>query len=335
MKILMNCVLPFGLAHGGHAVQIQQTMSALQQIGVAVEPLRWWEESQTGDVIHFVGRMPAEHIYFAHQKNIKVVMSELLTGPGSRAAWQLQFQRLVVRFLSTAMPRNFVAAFNWDSYRLADALVANTPWEKRLMEFLFDAAPEKTFVVPNGVEEVFFQASTLPRGPWLVCTATITPRKRVLELAQAAVAAQTPLWVIGRAYSDTDPYARKFLVLARENAKWIRYDGPVGGRSELAHIYGAARGFVLLSTQETRSLSAEEAAAAGCPLLLADLPWARETFGNAVQFCSPRASTEATAKALRQFYEAAPRLPASPKPATWTDVAQQFKAIYEQVLACR
>ena len=335
MKILMNCSLPFGLAHGGHAIQIQQTMAGLQRIGVAVEPLRWWDETQTGDVIHFVGRMPAEHIRFAHQKKIKVVMTELLTGAGSRSAWQLHCQRLTARAIARLMPRSFTAAFNWDSYQLADAFAANTPWEKHLMEFMFGAAPEKTFVVPNGVEDIFFPAQAVPRGPWLVCTATIAVRKRVLELAQAAVAAQTPVWIIGRAYSEDDAYARKFFALAKENPNWLRYEGAISGRAELAKAYQSARGFVLLSTMETRSLSAEEAAAAGCPLLLSDLPWAHGTFPEGAQFCPVTDSVSATAAALRRFYDVAPQLPPPPKPATWTDVARQLVAIYERTLATR
>jgi hypothetical protein len=40
-----------------------------------------------------------------------------------------------------------------------------------------------------------------------------------------------------------------------------------------------------------------------------------------------------TAAALKTFYAAAPQLPVPPKPATWPDVARQFKTIYEKVLA--
>ena len=68
MKILFNCPLPFALAHGGVAIQIQQTMAALSDVGLTVEPVRWWDENQTGDIIHYFGRMPADHIRFAHQK---------------------------------------------------------------------------------------------------------------------------------------------------------------------------------------------------------------------------------------------------------------------------
>jgi glycosyltransferase involved in cell wall biosynthesis len=179
----------------------------------------------------------------------------------------------------------------------------------------------------------FFQSPKTARGEWLVCTATITERKRVLELAQAAVAAQTPTWIIGKAYADKDDYAQKFFRLAKENPKFIRYEGGSSDRAALAKIYRAARGFVLLSTMESLSLSALEAAACECPLLLGDLPWARSTFEGVAEFCPVTDAMATTAAALRKFYDVAPTLPCPPKPATWTEVARQFKTIYEKVLA--
>ena len=333
MKILINCSLPYGLAHGGHAIQIDQTMAALKTLGLAVEPVRWWDAAQTGDVIHYFGRMSAEHIRFAHARSIKVVMAELLTAQGSRTPRQLRAQKLISQVIARLAPRTFRAAFNWDSYRLADALVALTPWEKQLMEYLFGAEPSRTLVVPNGVEEVFFNAAPAARGPWLICTATITARKRVLELAQAAVVARTPVWIIGRAYAETDPYAQQFFRLARENPQYLRYEGAIGDRAQLAAVYRAARGFVLLSTMESLSLSALEAAACECPVLLGDLPWAHGTFAQGAQFCPVTDSPAATAQALRRFYDAAPSLACPPKPPTWPDVARQLLAVYTKVLA--
>ena len=104
-------------------------------------------------------------------------------------------------------------------------------------------------------------------------------------------------------------------------------------RVELAKIYRAAHGFVLLSSMESLSLSALEAAACECPLLLSDLPWARGSFADAATFCPVTNSVATTAAALKKFYAAAPHLPPPPRPATWTDVARQFQANYEKILA--
>lgn len=332
MKILINCRLPFALAHGGQQIQIERTQAALQSLGLQVELLRWWDEKKTADLIHYFGRMPAEQINLAHQKGIKVVMAELLTAPGSRSHSQLRRQKIIKRIMKHIAPRHFIASFSWESYQLADACVAFTSWEAHLMRYLFGAPAENVRVVPNGVEDVFFQSPVAQRGKWLVCTATIAVRKRVLELAEAAIHSRTPVWIIGRAYADSDSYAQKFCTLARQHPQIIRYEGAIQDRAQLAQIYREARGFVLLSNMETQSLSAEEAAACECPLLLSDLPWAHATFGDTARYCPVTKSAVRTAESLRTFYDAAPSLPAPPKPPSWAEIGRQLKTIYEQML---
>jgi glycosyltransferase involved in cell wall biosynthesis len=331
MKILFHNHTPFLLAHGGAQIQIEQTKTGLEKIGLTVENLRWWDDAQTGDVLHFFGRMPTGILRLAQAKGIKVVMADLLTEQGSRSPGRLQRQKILSRILKRVLPGSLVAAFNWESYQLADACVALTEHEANLMNYLFDAPREKLHVVPNGVEEVFLESRPARRGPWLVCTATITERKRIVELAESAVAAQTPLWVVGKAYSDTDPYAKRYLDLAARYPKLLRYEGAITDRRRMAEVYREARGFVLLSTMESLSLSALEAAACKCPLLLSNLPWAQTVFKESVSYCAIAGTTQ-TAAILRRFYDAAPTLPAPPTPLTWAEVAQQFKRVYEGLL---
>ncbi|MFM2081843.1 MAG: hypothetical protein RL380_534, partial [Verrucomicrobiota bacterium] len=280
MKILFDHHQPFQFAHGGFQIQIEQTKVALEKIGVQVEWLRWWDAQQTGDVVHFFGRPSADYLNLAHHKKRKAVMAELLTAQGSRSAGQLARQRTLNQLLRQFAPAKFIAAARWDAYRTADALIALTPVEAHLMQYLFAAPPEKIHVVANGVEPEFFAAPPATRGAWLVCTATITERKRVLELAHAAVRAQTPVWILGQPYGERDAYYQTFRALAEKNPTFLRFTGPVNDRAALATIYRQARGFVLLSAMESLSLTALEAAACACPLLLSDLPWARSAFGD-------------------------------------------------------
>jgi hypothetical protein len=331
MKVLLNCHVPFNLAHGGAQIQIEQTQAALSKIGVEVEPLRWWDDQQTGHILHHFGRIPEPLVQLAQQKGMKVVMAELLTGQGSRSVAALKTQRLIARAAEAMAPGSLSERFGWRSYQQVDALIALTQWEATLMNWLFNARVDKIHVVPNGVEDAFFQSQKATRGKWLVCTATIVQRKRVLELAEAAVLAKTPLWIIGKPYSDSDPYAQRFLTVARANTQFIRFEGAISDRTQLAQIYREARGFVLLSSMESLSLSALEAAACECPLLLSDLPWARTSFGEDARYCLIT-SPSRTAPLLRQFYDEAPKLKFPPKPPTWTDVARQFKTIYENLL---
>ena len=332
MKILLQHGFPFFLAHGGLQTQIEQTKLGLEAVGVEVEYLRWWDEQQTGDLILFFCRPGAGLIEMAHQKKIRVVLSDLLTGQGSRPAWKHRLHRWALKSVTALCPSMISSKLSSYIYREADACFALTPWEAQLMTTIYGADARKVYVIPNGVEEVFLAEPPRTRGKWLICTATVVGRKRVLELAQAALLAQTPVWIIGKPYAEDDPYFVAFQKLAQAHPEFIRYEGSISDRAQMARIYREARGFVLLSTKESLSLSALEAAACECPLLLSDLPWARVTFKESAQYC-PIASPAVTARHLRAFYEAAPTLALPPQPLTWRQVGEQMKRIYEEVLS--
>lgn len=330
VKVLIDHSLPFLLAHGGFQIQIEQIAAALNRAGVTCEWLRWWDATQRGDVIHFFGRPGRGYIEFAHEKGIKVVMNELLTGLGSRGSTARMIQRQVISVLRRS---SFFDRCGWQSYELADAVIANTSWEAHLMRHMFSAPPERVHIVPNGVEDVFRSHKGGERGKWLVCTATITPRKRVLELAEAAVEARTPVWVIGKPYAEKDPYFQTFLKISANHPDLIRYEGSIQSREILADVYSEARGFVLLSTMETMSLSASEAGACRCPILLSDLPWAHSTFGENARYCPITNDRSATAKYLREFYDHAPDAPQGQEALSWEDVGRMFREIYERALS--
>ena len=58
---------------------------ALEKAGANVDWLRWWDDSQKVDLIHYFGRPSPGYLHYAHAKKIKVVMAPLLTGMGSRS----------------------------------------------------------------------------------------------------------------------------------------------------------------------------------------------------------------------------------------------------------
>ena len=333
MKVLFDHWNPFLLAHGGAQIQIEQTKAALKAVGVEVEYLRWWDSNQSADVIHFFGRPQLGYIELAHVKGIKVVIAELLGGLGARPPLFRLVQRAMISSARGILPESFTAKLAWDSYGAADACIALTQHQAHLMKEMFDAAPEKVHVVPNGVENLFLASPKIERGKSLICTATIADRKRVVELAHAAIEARIPLRVIGCPYSERDPYYLDFLEVSRSHPDLIRYEGGIQDREQLAIAYREARGFVLLSTMETLSLSALEAAACECPLLLSDLPWARTTFRNNASYCPVKGSTGETARILRRFYDSAPILPLPEKPKTWVEIARDLQRVYE--LVCR
>jgi glycosyltransferase involved in cell wall biosynthesis len=153
----------------------------------------------------------------------------------------------------------------------------------------------------------------------------------VVELAEAATIARVPVWIIGEPYSKEDPYYLKFLSVIKSSKGVLRYEGGIRDRGEMAKIYQEAPGFVLLSSMESLSLSALEAAAGGCPLLLAELPWARASFGSKATY-SPMGSREEEARKLEEFYNGIEKVPRPPVPCRWVEVGKQLLGIYETLL---
>ena len=63
MKVIFSCNFPFALAHGGVQTQLEAIMRELPALGVTVEPERWWDAQQTGDVLQYFGRPPSvQHV---------------------------------------------------------------------------------------------------------------------------------------------------------------------------------------------------------------------------------------------------------------------------------
>lgn len=341
MKILFDHNEPFLLAHGGFQILIEKTAEALRKEGFEVEYLRWWDPNQTGDLIHFFGRANPGNIHFAQQKGIRYVMHELLTSQGSRARSQILLQGLVNRSIGRLLPAAFRLPLRWESYRKADAVLASTTWEAWIMRKLFSFEAAKLHIIPTGVDDCFFRKvqphadkpESFEEKFWaerLVCLATITERKRIIELAEASISAAVPLSFIGSPYSNRDPYFLKFLEVVAQSKGLITHDSDLSAPGKLAPVLQASRGFVLLSTMETQSTAALAAAAAERPLLLSDLPWARATFGDRATYVQNIAQ-EALAKSLKTFHKNAPNLPRPESPPTWSEVAKQLIRVYRSL----
>ncbi len=248
-------------------------------------------------------------IHTAKEKGVKFVFSELLTAQGSRAKCALALQEHISSLARALCPKLVSDKAGWTSYALADGVIALTHWEASLMKRLYGAGQAKTFVIGNGVDPLFFRSRSQEGSASLIVVGTITPRKRILELAKACVTAQVPLRVVGKPYSERDPYFQEFLALVRCHSEILIFEGTVEDREALAHLYAGSRGFVLLSSMESQSLAALEAGASGLPLLLSDLPWARETFGEAACYVPVDASESDMVDFLRAFIQCPPPVP--------------------------
>jgi glycosyltransferase involved in cell wall biosynthesis len=333
MKVLFFNDPPFFLAHGGFQTLTEALMRELAALGVEVEPVRWWDDTQKGDIIQVLLRPGIANVQAAHEKGIKMVMTENIGHTASRTGLQLFAQLCLIKLARGLLPGGLTVRLGWDVYKELDAMIYVVEYEWETAKYLFDANPQRGHIIPHGLEPEAFEQLARPQaqGDYLVCAATIHPRKNSLLLAQAARLADVPVVFLGKPYSEDEPYFQEFKKCV--DGKVVRYPGFVPVEEKYNWVRGA-RGCVMLSTAESGCISVYEAAAAGLPLLLSDLPWATRVYGQvpAAKFVH-LGRPESVARALRKFYDQARRQPTPTFPIlTWRQVAEQYLAVYRKVL---
>jgi len=208
MKVLFSNSLTFFLAHGGTQTLLESLMKSLAGLGVEVEPERWWDENQTGDILHYMNRPPLFNVRAAQAKGFKVVMTELLDQTASRSRSQLFGQRCVTNLARTLLPSGLTYRLGWDVYQELNAMVYVVEHEWETAKYLFRANPARGHIIPHGMEPDALADLARPQAQedYLVCAATIHPRKNSVLLAQAARLAGVPVVFLGKPYASDDAY---------------------------------------------------------------------------------------------------------------------------------
>ena len=262
-----------------------------------------------------------------------VVMTNLFTATCNRSNSQLRRQGWLVRaILKLPFGGGVKQQLSWHSFGGCAVNVVGLEAERRVLELVYGIPRDRVEVVPLGLENHFLRAGPGKRdGDYLLCAGTITRRKNSVALARLARAAQTPILFVGKPYAETEPYWREFSGLV--DGRWVRHQPHTANPSEMVALLKSARGAVVMSDYENWCLTAHEAAACGLPVLLPDQNWSRERFGGQAHYFTSIGCTPSNTAILKQFYTAAPTLPA---PAiqlfSWTDAATRLKAVYNRVL---
>ncbi len=336
MKVLIDSFCPpFFLAHGGAQTQVVETVRGLRELGIDVEYARWWDGKQTGDLIHTFGVPNGTYIEFAKTKRIPIVNTTLFTATCNRPKWQLSLQGAMVSTLMklpSFPPWGAIRSqLIWDSFNQCDLNIVGLNAEADVLRRVYSVPDSKIGIVPLGLPEIFLEAGHGTRNSdHLITTGTITERKRSVELARMAIAAQVPICFVGKPYDSNSQYWHKFQSLIDNRfVKHIPHTESVG---EMVNLLKQSRGYVLYSDYENWCLSAHEAIACGLPIVVPDQPWSREIFGTQANYLLLGNPPE-NATRLKNFHNACPNLPAPDvKLLSWKECGSILVEIYECVL---
>lgn len=149
--------------------------------------------------------------------------------------------------------------------------------------------PHRTRVIPNGRTPVNAPVSA-ERSGVLAVGRVWDPAKNLAALARVAPRLAQGVRIAGR---DTDPHGRRIVL------QGVEMLGQLDAR-ELAAEYARAAIFVAPARYEPFGLAALEAAAAGCALVLSDIPTYQEVWGDAAVYV-PADDDDALAAAIQRL----------------------------------
>lgn len=370
MKVLMQARVDLFEKPGGDLVQMQKTRSALAQQGVAVDISTDLKPSLHGyDLVHLYNitrvHETAAQLRHARRHGMPAVVSPIYhrqeeieryerrgrTGSLStlnrvlRTTAQREALKNLVRLRDSrqraAALRSICSGFvNEQKYVLGESQgwIVLAEAESQAMQQRF-AVQNMSVVARNAVDPEFFGADAAgfvaQRGlrDFVLCVSRIEDRKNQIRLIKALAGQGLQLVFVGGVNRNHPAYVARFLELVRQNASWVHYLGPLP-YAELPALYAAARLHVLPSWFEVVSLTAMEAAAAGCAGVVSDTGYMREYLGSGVAYCDPD-SVDSIRDACRLAPQLGPagRLAGAMGAFTWQRTARETLSAYRKALS--
>lgn len=228
-----------------------------------------------------------------------------------------------------------------------------TPSEAVRAELIshYSLAPERVQAIPMGVDAAFAPRSPAALAPvlgrhglnadgYLLCVATLEPRKNIGRLLDAylalpsALRARYPLVLAGAPGWHSEELTRRIAALASKGQ--VRRLGYVA-EGELPALYAGARVFVFPALYEGFGLPVLEAMASGVPVVTSDCSSLPEVAGDAALLVAPQ-DTGGLRRALERALEDEPwraqareRGLARAAERSWAQCVQRTLALYRSL----
>ena len=267
-------------AFGGFDIQMLAALEAARNAGVDVARLDPWSRDADFEIMHFwgldIGHMA--NIHWSKQAGKAVIMTALLPYL-TPLTW---LRSIGARLIGLARQRRKLLSG-------VDQLVVVNRGQAVTARWMFGVPPGKVTVIPNIVSPCFFKARLVKQkaNGHVLCTGNICRRKNQLALVHACRRANLPLLLIGSVLTGEEAYGDDVRNAMQCDVRMRWMPAIAHGSDELIRAYQEASVFALVSKSETQPICLLEAAAVGCPLVIADLPYARQEFYTGAVLVNP------------------------------------------------
>lgn len=324
---------------GGLQVQVRETTRALQTIGVDAVLFDYSKHQLSDfDIAHVFSAINGNHriVEQACSEGLPVVISTVLHPPWSRVRDKRStiISKIATRLSGWSLSTSHQHIHSCLSK--AAAIVALGKEEQSMLISGYGVPAEKVHIVPNGIKEIFFSSDEKIfrerfdiQGNYALNIASVSPYKNQMT-ALRALKGKIPLVVFGPCAQEHRSYLEEMKQFGGE---WFHYLGVLDNDDPaLPSAYAGASLFVLPSQTEVQPISALEALAADCPVImtknhsldvLADRSVLNEVSPHDIEAVSQIAS-ELLAKPQisEQLCNQVAKL-------TWRSTASQLSAIYK------
>jgi len=330
---------PMPVIYGGLEIVCERTYRALQKTkGFTVEYIEYHKPDQDFEVLSIFGNPPNMYEVAMHAaKTKKVVFSTVFGGAilSVPQSWAVKSFSWVIERFGQKVDHTRVR----EMFHAASHLAVLNDIEKAFIAERYGIAHEKMTIVPVGVEDHFFEATSelfLKKygvKDFVLFTGNIIPRKNPLRLAQALKKLGLKGVFIGKEVPTDQEYAKEFAELIESTSDLLWIKGLPATDPLIPSAYKASAAFCLPSFAEGQSGSSLEAMATGKPLILADRPYSYQPCYSHIMRCKPE-SVEDIARAVSEVITN-PDLYTSvlPEAHRYTAIALQMEKIYRDVLA--
>jgi glycosyltransferase involved in cell wall biosynthesis len=272
-------------ASGGFENLINSTFNSLKLKDVEINKIDLWSKDDDFEIAHFWGFGPPnyDNIKWAKKKNKKIVVTILI--PDYRSIFD-KFKYLI----STLLGRR--KDFN-ELLFLVDALIVTSERSKEIAIKLYKVPTKKVFLIPNTLLDSYYvnysdkQLKSFVLQDYVFTIGNVCNRKNQLRLAKACIKLNLNLLIVGPTLLGEEEYGKELqdLIKTVSNIVWI--NEMKRDSDELISTYRNSLLFALPSFDEQQPTSAQEAGLLGKPILLANLPYARQKFYSNASLVNP------------------------------------------------
>ena len=322
MKIAFDAGHPFNWADGGIRILCERVFHSLEQRGIDVQFVRWWDKEQKYDVLQAF-YYPNNITRYSLAKGVKTVAYACLDGLTSRSPLMSRIGGLEIELYRRFRP-SVADRLGYRMSEIAAGFVVPAQGEVAYLEKLFGVSPSKVHTILHGVDDIYRHDRWVGNADYLVSVGAICARKNSLLLAKVANALKIPIIFIGRLH-DTDT-AYLSLFQKEINNKYVTLLSSVEDEEKIQYLT-QSRALVTLSKGESGGISNLEAIALGVPVILPNYDWATLTYSDYasyVEMGSFKTVLNSFAAALQQV-----KVPDGFYVPTWDEVASKYLEIYK------